>query len=180
MGSVLSCRSGMSFHASARAEASVETIVEIWTHVENRPEVISWHIRSVEVLEHGDPEKNYVGAKWKEVRVYENKPLVVINTITNVTEQPYYCATYNACYVGNTWQSSAANQTGTFSVLPMNDNTSQILFTTNFVSEGLYGFCMKFCGVCIRRNAVKHMTEEIEEFAAFAARKEQGKLTGSA
>lgn len=176
MGSVLSCRSSMSFHTTVQtvqADASVLTAWEVRSDVDNFLMSSPDHIVVTQLLSKGK-DRTKLGMKWRETRMYDGKTLHTIHTVTAVSEKPL-SATYSVQYVGERWQTSAGNQTGTFSVISIDESSCQLVLTVNFVSDGLWGITMKLCGFCIKRYAVNYQHSEMEVFAAEAMKRERAK-----
>jgi len=173
MGSILSCRSSLSFHTMVKVDASVLTAWEVRSDVENFPSISPDHIVATELLSKGD-DRTKVGMKWRERRMYDGKPLLTIQTVTSFSEKPL-TASYTVHYVGDTWQTSAGNQTGTITFVPIDESSCQMVLTVNFVSDGLWGFAMKLCGFCIHRYAVNYQQSEMEDFAVEAMKRERAK-----
>lgn len=137
--------------------------------VEHFPAVTP-HILSVQVLDSGDEQKK--GLKWRESRLYLGRETTSIITLTDVVaEKPHhYCATYNICYVGENWDTQQANQTGTFTIWPLEEDPQGcwLLFTVNFVADGIMALWIKAFGCCLKCYLLKYLNAELEDSARVA------------
>lgn len=175
-------RSAIAVHASIEAPVSCDQFWNTRFDVENLPR-LTRHVQSVELLAGATAKTTKAGLKWREHRIYNGRSVGTIMTVTRVetccSDGALYCGHYSVCFDQDSWERVQANQTGSLSVYPLHEDTAcRVVLTVNFIAEGyLAALFFKLVGWCARRYAVAYTTEELEEIAAAAVKRQASTST---
>jgi hypothetical protein len=183
MGATLSSRSDLSEAMTVEINAPVDFVWNMLTAIEDFPDIAS-NVMSVERIGGGESFK--AGTKWKEVRKFRGKTLVIYKTVTDIADNPRSFSVSitfgKQQFEGEKlhyWSHSDA-ETATMIFQPINETTCNMIFTLAYSSSSCWGRTwMSICRCCIMSYGRKYFQLELDDVAAAAEKRYQKSMQSS-
>jgi len=156
----------VSVEIAAPSEIVWETIADLDANVET--------LSVVKSFDRISGEKFAVGTKWREERNYSGgkKSLEQIRTISNITHDPRSFSV-NIGYPDSKNKLEDIANTSTLTVQPIDDTRCALVVSLAFMSGA--GMWEVLCRDCLMRYVERAVTEELEDYARAALKREEAK-----
>mmetsp|Transcript_28139 Transcript_28139/g.42578 ORF Transcript_28139/g.42578 Transcript_28139/m.42578 type:complete len:193 (-) Transcript_28139:3580-4158(-) len=153
-GSISSCRNRpvWTFSIDIDVPVSADSLWSIVTDLEALPtivpSVISFERAKFEGLRDDDQGKCQLGTRFRETRVFNGRSVFLTKTVTSLNDDESdsrhlsFGIVFSDSKNGKTFNTE---NTSTLTVVPMTDDTSQLLLTISATSGGIQNLCADYC-----------------------------------
>jgi hypothetical protein len=142
---------------------AAETLQEVLKDLDRAPEIVG-NIVSVERIRGGKFEE---GTHWREVRYFQKRKLVFYKTITSISKDPHFMVSVNVDLREASWNHKHACETFSFSIIPVNEKSCILLWTTAFVAAGIVGkLSLTLFRSCMVSSLQRYLAGEFDDYTA--------------